>query len=126
MNILPLPMDLQLISLSTLSELVQEVSEKFDLPEFNEQRGRTTRFFNLQKRKIKKTRFEFAYRDCRKADKNYQEVNFSKSEGLTNRLLELMWKYVGMLIAISLNKTVALGNSVTSAKNAENYGQFFY
>ena len=54
LNILPLPMYLQLDNLPTPSKLVKENSEHFDLPEINEQRGRKTELFNLEKRRIEK------------------------------------------------------------------------
>ena len=89
-NILPLPMYLQLNNLLTLSKLVKENSEHIDLPEINEQRGRKTELFNLQKRRIEKIRTEFVYRNCRIANTTDNEVNFSNPKGMKNRLLELM------------------------------------
>ena len=89
LNILPLTMYLLLNNLLTLSNLVKENSDHIDLPEINEQTGRKTELFNLQTRRIGKTRTQLVYRNCRIANRIDNEEDFSKPEGLKNRLLEL-------------------------------------
>ena len=70
----------------------------------------------------KKTRSELVYRNCRIANRIDNEVN-SKTEGLKNRLPEMMWKY--SFTENSLNKTAALGNSDVTVEKGEIYGHFF-
>ena len=94
LKFLPLPTYLQLNSLLTLSKLVIGNSEHIDITEINKETGRKIELFNLQKRRIEKTRIEIVNRNCRTTNRNDNEVNFSKPEGLKYQLLELMWKYV--------------------------------
>ena len=83
LNILPLPMFLQLISLLTHSKLFKENSEHVDLLEFNEQRE-GKRNSSIYKNEYKKTRTHIVYRTCRIGKRIDKEVKFLKTDGMKN------------------------------------------
>ena len=74
--------------------MVTENFELIGLREFTELRPRKPEVFNPQKRRIEITRIDFVYRNCRKTNRTDNEVNFSKTQGLKKRPVELMRKEV--------------------------------
>ena len=94
LNILPLPMYIQMNDLLTLSKLTQEGRDDIEIPEINKVRGRSTELYKLRKIRHEKARNEFVFKNCRLANRIDNEINFMEPRGLKNRILKLMWKFV--------------------------------
>ena len=58
LNILPLPMYMQMNDLLTLSKLTREGRDDIEIPEVNNVRGRSTELYTLRKVRLKKARNE--------------------------------------------------------------------
>ena len=93
LNILPLPMYMQMIGLLTLSKLTQG-RDDIEIPEINKVRGRSTELYTLRKVRLEKARNEFVFKNCRLANRIDFEIIFMEPRGLKNRILNLMWKFV--------------------------------
>ena len=93
LNILPLPMYIQMNDLLTLSKLTQEGRDDIEIHEINKDRGRSTEIYTLRKVGLEKARNEFVFKNCRLAIWIDNEINFMEPRGLKNRLLNLMWKF---------------------------------
>ena len=94
LNILPLPMYIQMNDLLTLSKLTQEGRDDIEIPEINNVRGRSTELYTLRKVRLEKARNEFFFKNCRLANRIDNEINFMEPRGLKNRIQNLMWKFV--------------------------------
>ena len=76
LNILPLPMYIQMNDLLTLSKLTQEGRDDNEIPEKNKVRGRSTQLYTLRKVRLEKARNEFVYKNCRPANRIDNEISF--------------------------------------------------
>ena len=94
LNILPLPMYMQMNDVLTLSMLTQEGRDDIEIPEINKVPGRSTELYTLRKVSLEKARNEFVFKNCRLANRIDNEINFMEPRGLKNRILNLMWKFV--------------------------------
>ena len=95
LNILPLPMFLQLNDKLLLSKITtEEMGTSVSLPERPEIRGRRREIFKLWKTRTEKGRSEFVFRNCRLDNRLDYYIDFVNPQGLKNRLLKLMWKFV--------------------------------
>ena len=94
LNILPLPMYMQVNDLLTLSKLNQEGTDDIEITEINKVRGRSSELYTLRKVRLEKALLEFVFKKCRLANRFGNERNFIKQRGLKNRILNSMWKFV--------------------------------
>ena len=94
LNILPLPMFLQLNSLLLLSKFMNEDSNCIELPETVQGRGRKNDIFCPTKKRTEKARGEFVFKNCRLANRIDKYVDFSNGTGLKNRIITIMWNFV--------------------------------
>ena len=94
LNILPLPMFLQVNDLLLLAKVMNESSHCIELPDLTSANGRTKEVFRLQKTRTEKARSEFTFRNCRLANRLEKYVEFSRPYGLKKRLINLMWEFV--------------------------------
>ena len=94
LNILPLPMYMQLNDLLTFSKFFHEKPDGVEFSELTESRGRSTELFNLRKVRLKKARSEFIFKTARTVNKTNSDFDFLKREGLKNRILNVMWIFV--------------------------------
>ena len=95
LNILPLPMFLQLNDMLLLSKITnEEMGTSISLPEWPEIRGRTSEIFKLWKTRTEEGRSEFVFRNCRLVNRLDNYIHFMNPQGLKNRLLKLMWNFV--------------------------------
>ena len=93
LNILPLPMFLQLNDMLLLSKITnEEMGSSISLPERSEIKGRSESF-KLWKTRTEKGRSEFVFRNCRLVNRLDEYIDFMNPQGLKNRLLKLMWKF---------------------------------
>ena len=122
LNILPLPMFLQLNDMLLLSKITnEEMRTSISLPERPEIRGRRSKIFKLWKTRREKGRSEFVFRNCRLVNRLDDYIDFMNPQGLKNRLLKLMWK----LMKNTRNQTCAFGSSHATAPRAATSGQYF-
>ena len=94
LNIMTLPMYMQMNDLLTLSKLTQEGRDDIEIPEINKVRKRSTDLYTLRKVRLEKARKKFVFKNCRLANRIDNELNFMEPQGLKNRILNLMWKFV--------------------------------
>ena len=90
LNILPLPMFLQVNDLLLHAKVMNESSHCIELPDLKSAYGRRKEVFRLQKTRTEKARSEFTFRNCRIANRLEKYVEFSRPYGLIN----LMWEFV--------------------------------
>ena len=64
LNILPLPMYMQMNDLFTLSKLTQEGGDDIEIPGINKVRERGTELYKLRKVRLEKARNEFVFKNC--------------------------------------------------------------
>ena len=96
LNILPLPMFLQLNDMLLLSKITnEELGTSISLPERPEKRGRRSEIFKLWKTRTEKGRSEFVFRNCRLVNRLDDYIDFMNPQGLKNRLVKLMCKFFG-------------------------------
>ena len=94
LNILPLPMFLQLNDVLLLSKITnEETGTSFSLPERPEIRGRSETF-KLRKTRTEKGWSNFIFRNCRLVNRLDDYIDFMNTQRLKNRLLKLLWKLV--------------------------------
>ena len=102
LNILPLPMFLQFNYILLLSKITHEkIGTSFGLPERPEIRGRKSEIFKLWKTRTVKARSESVFRNCRLVNRLDDYIDFLNPQGLKNRLLKLMWKFVNEIYSES-------------------------
>ena len=90
LNILPLPMYLQLNDMLLLSKIPnEEMGSSIRLPVRPEMRGRSE-IFKLWKTRTEKGRSEFVFRNCRLVHPLDDYIDFMKPQGLKNRLLKFL------------------------------------
>ena len=65
LNVLPLPMYIQLNAILTLAKLKNDKSEHIAFPEINKLLGRSEELFNLRKTRTEKARGEFVFKTCK-------------------------------------------------------------
>ena len=95
LNILPLPMFLQLNGMLLLSKLTnEEMGTSISLPERPEIRGRRSEIVKVWKTRTEKGRSEFVFRLCRLVNRLDDYIDFMNPQGLKNRLLKLMGEFV--------------------------------
>ena len=93
LNILPLPMFMQLNDILLLSKLTEDDSFLPMLKQ-NSEKGRTNELFKLPKTRNEKARNDFFFRTCRLANRIEKNIEFNTKKGLKNRVLNFMWKFV--------------------------------
>ena len=94
LNILSLPMFLQLNDVLLLSKITnEEMGTSISLPERPEIIGRRSEIFKLSKTRRKKGRSEFVFRNCRLVNRLDDYIDFINPQGLKNRLLKLMCNF---------------------------------
>ena len=93
LNILPLPMFMQLNEILLLSKLTEDDSFLPMLKQ-NSEKGRTNELFKLPKTRTEKARNDFFFRTCRLANRIEKYIEFNTKKGLKNRVLNFMWKFV--------------------------------
>ena len=74
LNILPLPMYIQMNDLLTLSKLTKEGRDDIEVPEINKVRGRSTELYTLREVRLEKARNEFVFKNCRLANRIDNEI----------------------------------------------------
>ena len=89
LNILPLPMYMQMNDLLTILKLTQEWGDDIEIPELNKVRDRSTELYTLRKVRLEKARNEFVLKNCRLANWINDEINLMEPRGLKNRILYL-------------------------------------
>ena len=94
LNILPLPMYMQMNHLLTLSKLTREGRDDIEIPEINKVRGRFTELYTLRKVRLQKAQNEFVFKNGRPANRIDKEINIVEPRGLKNRILNSIWKSV--------------------------------
>ena len=94
LNILPLPMFLQVNDLLLLAKVLLESSHCIELPDLTSANGRTKEVYRLQKTRMEKARSKFIFRNCRIANQLEKYVEFSRLYGLKKRMINLMWEFV--------------------------------
>ena len=92
LNILPLPMFMQLNDILLLSKLTEDDSFLPMLKQ-NSEKGRTKELFKLPKTRTEKARNDFFFRTCRLANRIEKYIEFNTKKGLKNRVLIFMWKF---------------------------------
>ena len=97
LNILPLPMFLQVSDLLLLAKVMHESSHCIEPPDLTSANGRTKEVFRLQKTRTEKARSEFTFRNCRLANRLEKYVEISRPYRLKKRLINLMWEFVNKL-----------------------------
>ena len=93
LNILPLPMFLQLNDL-LLAKVMHESSHCIELPDLTSANGRKKEVFRIEKTRTEKARIEFTLRNCRLANRLEKYIEFSRPYGLKKRLINLMCELV--------------------------------
>ena len=90
LNILPLPMFMQLNDILLLSKLTED--DRF-LPMLkqNPEKGRTNELFKLLKTRTEKARNDFFFRTCRLANRIEKYIEFNTKKGLKNRVLNFIF-----------------------------------
>ena len=76
LNILPLPMYMQMNNLLNLSKLTQEGRDDIEMPEINKIRGRSTELYTLRKIRLEIARNQFLFKNYRPANRINNEINF--------------------------------------------------
>ena len=93
LNILPLPMFMQLNDILHLSKLTEDDSFLPMLRQ-NSEKGRTNELLKLPKTRTEKARNDFLFRTCRLANRIEKYIEFNTKKGLKNRVLNFMRKFV--------------------------------
>ena len=98
LNILPLPMHIQILNLLTLSNFCTKFCTSnpttVTLLQSQTASSRTKEVFKLPKTRTEKARNEFVFRTSRLANKVTQHANIEEPVGLKRRLIELFWRVV--------------------------------
>ena len=76
LNILPLPMYMQMNDLFALTKLIQERRDDIEIPEIYKVRRRSTELYKLRKVRLEKARIEFVFKKRRLANRIGNEINF--------------------------------------------------
>ena len=111
LNILPLPMYMQMNDVLTLSMLTQEGRDDIEITEINKVPGRSIELYTLRKVSLEKARNEFVFKNCRLANRIDNEINFMEPRGLKNRILNLMWKFVNKSFQLKSKSFITLMGS---------------
>ena len=106
LNILPLPMFLQVNDLLLLAKIMHESSHSIELVDLTSAKGREKEVYWLQKTRTEKIRSDFTFRNCRLENGLEKYVEFSRPYGLKKRLINLMWGFVNKRFYV---RTSALG-----------------
>ena len=98
LNILPLPMHIQILNLLTLSNFRTNFCTSnpttVTLLQSQTAPSRSKEIFKLPKIKTEKARNEFVFRTSRLANRINQHANFEEPVGLKRRLIKLFWRVV--------------------------------
>ena len=99
LNLLPLPIFLQLNDLLFLSKICQDEDNELKsiLPHNLSKAENSTRrkeIFSLKKTRTEKRRSEFIFPTCRLANKINDKIKFHEAKDLKARLIKLMWEFV--------------------------------
>ena len=123
LNILPLPLFLQLNGMLLFSKITsEEMGTSISLTERPKIRGRRSEIFKLWKTRTEIGRSEFVFRNCRLVSRLDDYIDFMNPQGLKNRLPKLMWIF---LMKGTQNQTCALGSSHATAPRAATSGHYF-
>ena len=93
LNILPLPMFIQLNNILLLASLHSNERNEIVLNR-RTTRARNTEIFEMQKVRTEKARNEFVFRTSRIVNRLEPYIHFDKRIGLKTRILNTMWKFV--------------------------------
>ena len=99
LNILPLPMHIQILNLLTLSNFrfnfcTSNPTTIVTLLQSQTAPSRSKEVFKLPKTRTEKARNEFVFRTSRLANRVNQHANFEEPVGLKIRLIKLFWRVV--------------------------------
>ena len=98
LNILPLPMHIQILNLLTLSNFRTNFCTSnpttVTLLQSQTAPSRSKEVFKLPKTRTEKARNEFVFRTSRLANRVNQHANFEEPVGLKSRLIKLFWRVV--------------------------------
>ena len=94
LNILPLPMFIQLNDILLLSKMNPENNPSLNMPELHEPDRRITDIFKLPNTRTEGARREFVFRTCRVANRLQKYIDLRDVQGLKAKLIQLMWKFV--------------------------------
>ena len=96
-NLLPLPMYYQLIDLLLLSSPQQIQPKNTKQPVLPGNRSmRRDDYFDITKKRLKKSRGEFFFRTQRIANRLHHSIDFGNQHGLKHRILKQMWNDIMM------------------------------
>ena len=90
LNILPLPMYIQLNYVLTFSNIFREKPDRIEFPNLTESRGRSSEMFIMRKVRLEKARSEFIFKTTKTVNKSNSDIDFLKTEGLKNGILNVM------------------------------------
>ena len=93
LNILPLPMFIQLNNILLLASLDSNERNEIVLNR-RTTRARNTEIFEMRKVSTEKARNEFVFRTSRIVNRLEPYIHFDKRIGLKTRILNTMWKFV--------------------------------
>ena len=93
LNILPLPMFIQLNDLLLVSKALNEENNGIELPEVHTKETRNNEIFKLTKTRTEKARSQFTFKTCRIANRLEHLKNLWDPHGLKNRILRTMWNF---------------------------------
>ena len=93
LNILPLPMFIQLNNILLLASLDSNERNEIVLNR-RTTRARNTEIFEMRKVRTEKARNEFVFRTSRIVNRLEPYIHFDKRIGLKTRILNTMWKFV--------------------------------
>ena len=93
LNILSLPMFIQLNDLLLVSKALNEENSGIELPEVHTKETRNNEIFKMTKTRTEKGRSEFTFKTCRIANRLENLISLREPSGLKNRILRTMWNF---------------------------------
>ena len=94
LNVLPLPMYIQPNDLLTFSKFFYEKLDGIEFPNLTESGERSSELFNVRKVRPEKARSDLIFKTARTVNKTNSDIDFLKTEGLKNRILNVIWNFV--------------------------------
>ena len=122
LNILPLPMLIQMSDILFLANVMTEYDEIISLPERQDPQRRITEVFKPFKTRTEKARGEFVFRTCRLVNRIEKYIDISKPIGLKSRLIKFMQN---LLTNDTQKQMSARGNSLAIETHAVIFGLYF-
>ena len=113
LNVLPLPMYIQLNDILTLDKLKNDKSKHIVFSEIYDFPGRSKDLFNLRKIRTEKARGEIVFKTSKIVNRLNKNIDFLNPKGLKKRVLKELWKFCNESFG---HQNIAHGSFIATAE----------